>query len=74
MYISKSLLSRLGVAVIAAAALAGCNGNKNATSDTAHAANLQQSISEVQNNSHIPDQAKAQIIATMQHTTGAAQH
>ena len=61
-----------GLAVLAAgvAAVAGCSGNKATVSDTAHAANVQQSIDAVKNNPHIPDAAKAQILSSMQQQRG----
>ena len=60
---------RLAVLAAAVAALAGCSSNKGAL-DTAHAANIQQSMDAVKNNPHIPDAAKAQILSSMQQQRG----
>lgn len=59
---------RLAVLAAAVAALTGCS-NKG-TVDTAHAATVQQSVDAVKNNPHIPDAAKAQILAHMQEQHG----
>ena len=59
---------RLAVLAAAVAALTGCS-NK-ATVDTAHAASVQKSMDAVKNNPHIPDAAKAQIMAQMQQQRG----
>ena len=59
---------RLAVLAAAVAALTGCS-NKG-TVDTAHAANVQQSMDAIKSNPHIPDAAKAQIMSQMQQQRG----
>ena len=61
---------RVVVVAAAAAVLAGCASDKANVSDTAHAANVQQSADAVKNNPNIPDQAKAQILSSIQQQHG----
>jgi hypothetical protein len=68
MFINKSFCRFAAIAAVTAA-LTGCHSGT--VSDTAHAANVQQTVDSVKNNPNIPDQAKAQILSSMQQQHGS---